>query len=100
MGRKEFKKWAKWMKRASTHQNRSAEAYARAAAASGNATGASAAAGTEEPESPMDFAAVASQIQEFLNYWGKYNIIAFFFTKIIEHIPTYFGNNGEWGIEI
>ncbi len=74
MGKKEFKRWSKWMKRAAAHQHRSAEAYARAAAASGtNADPATASAenGPAENPLPMDFTAVASQIQEFLNYWGK-----------------------------
>jgi len=72
MGKKEFKKWSKWVKKASAHQHRSAEAYARAAAAAGENGGASATAGGAAgvPECPVDFQAVASQIQEFLNYFG------------------------------
>ncbi|CAL8102269.1 unnamed protein product [Orchesella dallaii] len=71
MGKKEFKKWSKWVKKAAAHQHRSAEAYARAAAAAGENGGASATAGAPAPpECPVDFQAVASQIQEFLNYFG------------------------------
>jgi len=74
MGKKEFKKWSKWVKRAAAHQHRSAEAYARAAAAAGGAgetPGVSTETGAPPiPEFPVDFQAVASQIQEFLNYFG------------------------------
>ncbi|ODN04179.1 Sequestosome-1 [Orchesella cincta] len=73
MGKKEFKKWSKWVKRAAQHQHRSAEAYARAAAAAGENGGPAASASTgaaAAPECPVDFQAVASQIQEFLNYFG------------------------------
>lgn len=70
------------MKRAATHQHRSAEAYARAAAASGTNADPSAAGaenGSTENPAPMDFTAVASQIQEFLNYWGKDKLIKYKF---------------------
>lgn len=66
------------MKRAATHQHRSAEAYARAASASGTNADPSAAGAENNPTEaplPMDFAAVATQIQEFLNYWGNDTIL-------------------------
>lgn len=77
MGKKEMKRWTKWMKKAAAHQHRSAVAYARAAAASGQEPSAEATSnaghGPQNAQGgpPMDFTAVASQIQEFLNYWGK-----------------------------
>ncbi|CAG7829656.1 unnamed protein product [Allacma fusca] len=60
MSKKELKRLAKCMKKASYHGRKSAEAYAQHAAASVNAAG----------QALPDYTAVISQIQEYLNYFG------------------------------
>lgn len=75
-----MKKWAKCMKKMAYQQRRSAEAYAKSAAQAAGASCATAAglAGAPVPNGErgtdtqqFDFTAAASQIQEFLNAFGK-----------------------------
>lgn len=86
MGKKGAKKWAKCMKKMAYQHRRSAEAYARSCAATATQAAAAAAgfggSGTENAENgntatgaPFDFTAAASQIQEFLNAFGRFPIL-------------------------
>jgi hypothetical protein len=74
-----MKKWAKCMKKMAYQQRRSAEDYARTCGQTATQAGAGAAgvgaedgtANGEASQGQFDFTAAASQIQEFLNAFGK-----------------------------
>jgi len=78
MGKKEIKKWAKCMKKTAHMHKRSAQAYASqvasgataSASAQAEANGSRQEGEREAPQTPFDFSAAASQIQEFLNAFG------------------------------
>jgi hypothetical protein len=93
MGKKEWKKWAKTVKKTAHVHRKAAETYARSATGLGTEAGA-AAAGTSGGDNqarappPFDFTQAASQIQEFLNAVGKYfPVVASFILIVVTQSP-------------